>query len=79
MICSLSPYNYYQGDESEYPGRESKKILHPDDLFLNNINDYRYNRFLDIGMNIISHSNIHICLKEHTLTFSGCLKNFFLH
>merc|ERR1719510_216854 len=32
------------GVESEYPGRKSKKILHPDNLFLNNINDYRYNR-----------------------------------
>ena len=58
MICSLSPYNYYQGDESEYPGRESKKILHPDNLFLRNINDYLYNRFLDIGMNIYFHSTI---------------------
>ena len=49
---SLSLSNYYQGVESEYPGRESKKILQPDNLFLSNIKDYLYNRFLDMGMNI---------------------------
>ena len=48
---SLQPKTYYEGVESEHPGRESKKILQPDNLFLNNINDYLYNRFLNIGMN----------------------------
>ena len=57
---SLSLSNYYLGVESEYPGRKSKKVLQPDNLFLNNINDYLYNRFLDMGMNIIFHSVFYI-------------------
>ena len=46
---------YYEGVQYN-PGRESKIILQPDDLFLENINDYLYNRFLNIGRNIIYHT-----------------------
>ena len=48
--------SFYEGVQSEHPGRESKMILQPDDLFLENINDYLYNRFLNIGRNIIYHT-----------------------
>ena len=54
---------YYEGVQSEYPGRESKMILQPDDLFLENIDDYLYNRFLNIGRNISHHSLINSLSK----------------
>ena len=54
---------YYEGVQYN-PGRESKIILQPDDLFLENINDYLYNRFLNIGRNIIhSSSNIDMVVE----------------
>ena len=53
MIESYRKMISREGVESEHPGRESKQILQPDNLFLNNINDYRFNRFLSIGMNIL--------------------------
>ena len=53
MIASRLKIISYEGVESEHPGRESRKILQPDNSFLSNINDYLFNRILSIGMNII--------------------------
>ena len=74
MIIIMSPSNYYEGVESERPGRESRSILQPDNLFLDNINDYLYNRFLNIGNEY--NFPFFICLYIYYIMLKGRYPNF---
>ena len=54
IFAILTIDNSVEGIEDEHPGRKSIKIPQPDPLFLNNISDYQFNRFLHVGRDIIN-------------------------
>ena len=57
ISCHLKLIIYNLGGEGEYPGRKSRAIYQPDHLFMSNIEDYKYNRFLNIGINELCSSS----------------------